>query len=156
MSTLYDELTSLAHALNEHGIEYALCGGIALAIHGHARATVDIDMLVLSESLSKILTIAEQLGYTIRDLDLSLHNEAVEIRRVSKIDPDTKFVLTLDMILVTDTIRNIWETRVSANWQGGKLVVVSREGLIALKKISGRPQDVADIAALERVTDGTS
>ncbi len=65
-------------------------------------------------------------------------------------------MLTLDMILVTDAIRDVWETRVNANLEGGKLSVVSKEGLIALKKISGRPQDVADISALKEDSDATS
>ena len=156
MPKLYDELRSLISALDRDRIEYALCGGIAMAIHGRPRATVDIDILITPESLPQILRIAEGLGYTIRGLDLSFGKDAIEIRRVSKIDRATRFVLTLDMILVTDAIRDVWETRVNANLEGGKLSVVSKEGLIALKKISGKPQDVADISALKEDSDATS
>jgi nucleotidyltransferase AbiEii toxin of type IV toxin-antitoxin system len=156
MPTLYDELRSLISAFDRNKIDYALCGGIAMAIHGRPRATVDIDILILSESLLQVLTIAEELGYTIRGLDMSFEKEVIEIRRISKVDSATKFVLTLDMILVTDAIRNIWETRVEANWEERKLSVVSREGLIALKKISARPQDIADIAALQEVNNAKS
>src|SRR4051794_38796635 len=100
MSTLYDELSQLIAALNREGIEYALCGGIAMAIHGRPRATVDIDLLILAESLSDTLRIAGDLGYGIRGLDMSFAKDAIEIRRVSKIDPDRKTILMLDMILV--------------------------------------------------------
>ena len=48
---------------------------------------------------------------------------------------------------------HIWDSRVQANWEGGKLSVVSREGLIALKKLGGRPQDLADISALTEESD---
>lgn len=156
MPTLYDELRSLVSALDRDKIEYALCGGIAMAIHGRPRATVDIDILITPESLPQILTIAEKLGYTIRGLDMSFGKDVIEIRRVSKIDRDTRFVLTLDMILVTEPIRNVWDTRVSANLEDGKLSVVSKEGLIALKEISGRPQDIADISALKEDSDAVS
>jgi hypothetical protein len=156
MPKLYDELRNLISALDRDKIEYALCGGIAMAIHGRPRATVDIDILIAPESLPQILRIAETLGYAIRGLDMSFGKDAIEIRRVSKIDRATRFVLTLDMILVTDAIRDVWETRVRANLEGGKLSVVSREGLIALKKISGRPQDIADISALREDSDATS
>jgi hypothetical protein len=138
MPKLYDELRKLISALDRDKIEYALCGGIAMAIYGRPRATVDIDILITPESLPQMLRIAEKL------------------RRVSKIDRATRFVLTLDMILVTDAIRDVWETRVRANLEGGKLSVVSKEGLIALKKISGRPQDIADISALTEDSDATS
>ncbi|HSP62353.1 MAG TPA: nucleotidyl transferase AbiEii/AbiGii toxin family protein [Pyrinomonadaceae bacterium] len=156
MPKLYDELRKLISALDRGKIEYALCGGIAMAIHGRPRATVDIDILIAPESLPQMLRIAEKLGYAIRGLDMSFGKDVIEIRRVSKIDRATRFVLTLDMILVTDAIRDVWETRVRANLEGGKLSVVSKEGLIALKKISGRPQDIADISALSEDSDAAS
>jgi hypothetical protein len=57
------------------------------------------------------------------------------------------------MLLVTSEIRDIWETRVRAKLEGGQLSVVSKPGLIALKEMSGRPQDLADIAALKEDDD---
>ncbi len=43
---LEQELISLAAVLASEGIPYALCGGLALAVHGFQRATKDIDFLV--------------------------------------------------------------------------------------------------------------
>ena len=157
MLDLYEELRKLIAEFDRHKIDYALCGGIALAIYDHPRATVDIDLLILSESLNGVIEIARTLDYTIRGLDMTFSGGAVEIRRVSKIDRETGIVLSLDMLLVTDEIREWWESRVQASWEGGKLSVVSREGLIALKKLSGRPQDLADISALlEDSNDATN
>ena len=153
MLDLYDELRRLIAAFDEHKIEYALCGGLAMAIFDRPRATVDIDLLIGAESLVQVIDLAKALGYTIRGLDMSFANEAVEIRRVSKIDQETGFVLSLDLLLVTPQIQEIWDSRVQANWEGGKLFVVSLEGLIALKRLSGRPQDIADISALTKDLD---
>ena len=151
MSRLYDELRGLIDALDRSQIEYALCGGVAMAVHGRARATVDIDILILADSLERVMQIAANLGYTIRGLDMEF--DPIQIRRVSKMDPAKKDVLTIDMILVNDAIRNVWETRVDAELESGKLSVVSKEGLITLKTISGRPQDIADISALTEEAD---
>src|SRR5882672_8690420 len=157
MLDLYEELRSLIAALDKHEIDYALCGGIALAIFGRPRATVDIDLLIVAESLDEVIELAKALEYTVRGLDMSFANDAIEIRRVSKIDQETGFVLSLDMLLVTPQIQEIWDSRVSADWEGGKLSVVSRDGLIALKKLGGRPQDLADISALmEDAGDATN
>ena len=156
MPKLYDELRALISALGREKIRYALCGGIAMAIHGRPRATVDIDILIEPESLPKTLKVAEKLGYTTRGLDITFGKDVIEIRRVSKIDKRTKFVLTLDMILVTEAIRDVWESRMNARLEGGKLCVVSREGLMTLKEMSGRPQDLADISALTEGADATS
>jgi len=148
MLDLYEELRSLIAALDQHEIDYALCGGIALAIYDRPRATVDIDLLIAADSLDEVVEVANALEYTVRGLDMSFANDMIEIRRVSKIDQETGFVLSLELLLVTPTIQQIWDSRVRANWEGGKLSVVSREGLIALKKLSGRPQDLADISTL--------
>lgn len=37
-----DDLKLLLRALNDHGAEYMLIGGYALAAHGYLRATTDI------------------------------------------------------------------------------------------------------------------
>ena len=43
---LVAELQSIARAFDRDGVEFALCGGLAVAVHGHVRATKDIDLLV--------------------------------------------------------------------------------------------------------------
>ena len=66
-------------------------------------------------------------------------------------------MLSLDLVLVTPEIREVWDSRVQADWEEGTLSVVSREGLIALKNMRGSPQDNADISALlEDVDDATN
>lgn len=148
MTTLLDELSKLISALNESEIEYAVCGGLALAIHGFVRATVDIDVLIQPESLEKAYKIAEEKGFDIRGLDISFKERAVEIRRVSKIDDEGE-VLSLDLLLVTPQVEDVWETKEEIDFFGNRLSVVSREGLIKMKRLAGRPQDLADIERLE-------
>jgi hypothetical protein len=46
------EIKNLTAALDAAGVDYALCGGVALAIHGVPRATQDIDLLVRPEDLA--------------------------------------------------------------------------------------------------------
>ena len=46
MTDLLTELRSITDALDLARVDYALCGGVALAIYGIPRATVDIDMLI--------------------------------------------------------------------------------------------------------------
>ncbi len=148
MTTLLDELSNIISALNENEIEYAVCGGLSMAIHGFVRATVDIDILIRPEYLEKAYEIAETNGFDIRGLDVSFKERAVEIRRVSKID-DSGEVLSLDFLLVTPQTEDVWQTREEIDFLGNKLSVVSREGLIKMKRLAGRPQDLADIERLE-------
>ena len=150
MTTLLGEFKSITEALNAAGIEYAVCGGWAMAIHGLPRATMDIDLLILADDLDKILRTARGIGY---DVDgLPLHFD-VEIRRISKVSRDLKQLITLDLILVSDAIRDVWETRERLSWDEGLTSVVSRDGLIKLKLLAGRKQDLADIEKLREAED---
>ena len=46
-------LDKIAAKLEELGIPYAICGGLAVTAHGHARTTVDVDVLVTAEGLQR-------------------------------------------------------------------------------------------------------
>lgn len=151
MALLLDEFSQLIAAVEDGELEYAVCGGLSMAIHGFARATMDIDLLIRPESLDKAYEIGKQLGFDIRGLDISFKERAVEIRRVSKIVGED--VLSLDLLLVTPQVEDVWVTRESVDFQGRKLWVVSRDGLIKMKTLAGRPQDLADIHRLENEDD---
>jgi len=118
-----------------------------MAIYDRPRATVDIDLLILSGSLDRVRATAATLGYTIRGMEMTFSNGAIE-SRVSKVDSETGHVLSLDLLLVTPEIQQVWDSRVQADWEDGELSVVSREGLIGLKSMRGSVQDHADISAL--------
>jgi hypothetical protein len=148
MLDIVDELRKLLSLFQRHNVEYALCGGLAMAVHVRPRATIDIDLLVLSDSVDEIFAFAKELGYQIRDKDLSFANGAIEIRRVSKIDPDDGDLLSLDLLLVTPQIGDVWDSRIEAEWERGNLTVVSARGLITLKEIRGSGQDLDDIKLL--------
>lgn len=154
MLDILDELRRLVAVLDEHEVGYALCGGMAMGVHGRARTTIDIDLLIPSDSLDKVYALAKTLGYNIRGKEMSFANGAVEIRRVSKIDLEDGELLSLDLLLVTPEILPAWESRVIAEWEGGKLSVVSVSGLIALKQLRKSSQDLADIEALGGAGDG--
>ena len=43
---LVDELYAITAALTAAGIRYAVCGGVAVTLHGATRSTKDIDLLI--------------------------------------------------------------------------------------------------------------
>jgi hypothetical protein len=66
MVDLYEEFKSMISALEQNGIDYAVCGGLAMAVWGAPRATVDIDLLILSEAFEEAKCVARSLGFTKR------------------------------------------------------------------------------------------
>lgn len=149
MLDIYDELKYLIKKLEENGIEYALCGGLAMAVHGIPRSTVDIDLLVQKTSLERIKGKARELGYTLEATPMNFANGAVEIHRISKIDPDSRDILMVDILMVTPSLLKVWEAREKLEWEGSPLFVVSREGLIFLKSMRNSGQDMDDIKRLK-------
>jgi len=147
MSVLIDELRQLIGEFNDRDVEFALCGGLAVAAHGFTRATQDIDFLIQADSLERAYEAAAVVGFDIRGLDMSFKERTVEIRRVSKIVGED--VISLDLLLVTPHVEDVWEGREFKEFEGEAINIVSREGLIKMKKQAGRPQDLTDIERLE-------
>lgn len=148
MPVLLDELSQLITSLEEGKIDYAVCGGLALAIHGFVRATLDIDVLIQTDQLERVLKLGEDRGFDIRGHDLSFKDGSIEIRRISKIGSDGE-LLSLDLLLVTPGIQDVWESRERIDFNGMQLSAISRAGLIRMKTLAGRPQDLVDIDRLE-------
>lgn len=153
MIDVYAELKRIISALTENNVEYAVCGGWAMAIHGVPRATIDIDLMISADSLEKVFDIAKSNDYWLEGLPMSFHNGQIEIRRISKIDDETGFVLMLDLLLVTPEIIDVWQNKLIKPLENGSVSVVSREGLIKLKTLSGRTQDKADVEKLMEIED---
>jgi hypothetical protein len=149
---LIAELAGLLDALDAANVEHALCGGLAVAVHGHPRATMDIDLLVPASALASAMAVARQRGFDLpaRKMTFGLAVGAPrEVQRVSKLDPDSGALLSLDLLVVGPTLDEVWAGRIVAAWGERRVSVVSREGLAIMKRLAGRPQDLADLAALD-------
>jgi len=150
---LFDELKKLIARLTEEKIEYALCGGLAMAVYALPRATLDIDILIESISLGKATQAVNELGFTLSAMPMDFHGGKMHIHRVSKIESGTGETTTLDLLIVTPDIMPAWESRAKIQWEGGVLSVVSPEGLILLKSFRRSGQDQDDIRYLRSIID---
>lgn len=149
MLDLVEEFRSLVDALEREGVPYAVCGGLALAVHAHPRATLDVDLLVPHEAVESARDVARRAGYRIEAGPLVVRKGAIEMHRLSKPDPETGDLLPLDLLHVTPALASVWEGRERIRWEHGEMWVVSREGLVAMKRLRESGQDLDDIRALE-------
>ncbi len=65
-----------------------------------------------------------------------------------ELDRQSKQLFTLDLLLVTPQLQEVWRKREKVEWEEGSTWVVAKSGLIELKQISGREQDLVDIKQL--------
>jgi hypothetical protein len=144
--TLLEELAVLVAALDAADVEYALVGGLAVAVWGAPRATKDIDLLVRPERLQAALEVADARGYRLRALPMRF-KDGMELQRVSKVDAGE--LLTVDYLLVNPNLEAVWQSRQKLAILAGPIWVISRSALIQMKVAAGRPQDAVDIQSLQ-------
>jgi len=147
---LQQQLADAVDALAAAGVPHALCGGLALAVHGIARATADIDLLVPEADVERALAALGSAGFTLRAGPIPL---AVASGAPGRLYRATRPLgadhVTVDVLLVSPAYASAWEGRVRLLWNGRALWVVSREGLVSMKRLSKRLKDLADIERLE-------
>jgi hypothetical protein len=148
---LVTELHAVAAALAKAGIRHAICGGVAVTIHGAVRSTQDIDILMAPADVDRALDAVRPLGYKFAALPL-VFDEGTDrerhVQRVSKIDGGEHLVL--DFLLERAALAGMLANAIEIELAEGPLWVVSRDVLLRMKRMAGRAQDLADLEKLER------
>ncbi len=147
MFDIHTELQALTAKLYAEGIPYALCGALALAVHGYPRATLDIDLLAFTGSGERILECGRALGFTLEAAPMQFAGGSIRIKRLSKAVAGNEDVLMLDVLSVSPEIEKEITTE-TLDWEGTALRTVDRESLIRLKMLRGSAQDIADVEKL--------
>lgn len=155
-------LESLFAALNEGGGRYVLVGGLAVVLHGHLRATGDVDLVVdlAPEQVNRTLAALEQAGFR-PYVPVAASEFADPARRAEWIRDKAMLVFSLrpregvplvDLFLEPPlAFDQLWEGSVVITMRGVPVRVVALNDLIELKRLAGRPEDLADAAALEEL-----
>ncbi len=142
-------------ALLRAGVRHAVCGGVAVTVHGATRSTKDIDVLVAPEDLARAVDAIRPVGYTFAAFPM-VFDEGTQrerhVQRVSKIVGHEHLVV--DFLLARGALEGFLDDRVEVALPEGTFVVVSRQTLIRMKRQAGRAQDLADIEKLERGDGG--
>jgi hypothetical protein len=142
--TLESELRELVQRFNEAKIEYALCGGMAVALHGYPRFTKDIDFLIPPESLDRAREVAAATGFLDESGQIPFPDS--DVYRILKLEGTEYRILDLLVPKRLDTIA--WTQRQWYDWNGLPICSVSRDGLIEMKLAAGRDIDRIDIKQL--------
>ena len=133
-------------SLNSHGVEYLVVGAVALAHHGFPRYTGDLDVLVRgsSENAARLERMLRDFGLGGLGLKASDFVESYQVIQLG-VPPQRIDILTS---LTGVTFDAAWSTRTTAEIEGVPIHLIGREALIQNKRATGRPQDLADLAAL--------
>jgi hypothetical protein len=145
--TINDELQGLLQLLRKAKIEYALCGGLAMAVHGWPRTTMDIDILIEQKNLAAARDLAKSLGFKREAHGMFFCDDKIQIHRLVKLAGEE--AIPLDLLTVTPALRSVWKQRATLDSAHGPICVVSTKGLALMKSLRKSGQDKDDIRKLK-------
>ncbi|MGS5086093.1 DUF6036 family nucleotidyltransferase [Hydrogenophaga sp. A37] len=150
-------------ALNRHQVGYVLIGGLAVALHGVERNTMDVDVCVVvtPDNLARLAAAARELKLqpmlpvslsaledieTLKRWHTERHLQAFALRS------DQLAGVTLDILLFPPVNpQDMVQRAQRLDIAGVQVPLACIDDLIALKQSAGRPIDLADIEHLKRL-----
>ena len=150
-------------AFNRGKVAYVVVGGLAVVLHGHARLTADIDLVIgLDEAnASRAVGIVSGLGYKprapvdpkgfadskqralwIKDKGLTVFSFYKKDNPMIGIDFFVDYPMDFKGLLSRSVIKDLGKIPVR---------ICSIEDLIQMKREAGRPKDLEDVRALEMI-----
>jgi hypothetical protein len=143
------DFLELLHAFLTADVRFLVVGAYAVAVHGHPRATGDLDLWVDASSQN-----APRVYQALQAFGAPLH----ELKKSDLERPGIVFQMGLPPARV-DILTSLSGIEFEEAWSGHILESISemrvpfigRDGLIKNKLATGRPQDLADVAALRDI-----
>lgn len=134
-------------AFSAEAVEYLLVGAHALAVHGHPRATRDLDLWVgtAGENPRRVWRALERFGAPMQELTIA------DLQRSDLIFQIGVAPQRIDILTGIDGVDfgTAFPARLEADLDGLRVPVISRAHLIQNKRAAGRAQDLADVKALQ-------
>ena len=152
-SLVPEEALSILKLFSKEKIPFLVVGGTAMVLHGIPRATLDIDILIpaQSEIIINLFTATRRVGFR--------SNETQILRLASKPNlligqwitfEDSKGREFLDIGLEEIKVfKKLLSHALKRRGEGITYYVVSLKDMERMKKVSGRPIDLADIALIQ-------
>ena len=157
-------IEAIVAALNEARVEYLVVGGLAVNAHGYERLTRDIDLVIglepanIIRGLKALLYIGYHMVVPVTPEEFANATTRESWRRdknmvVLKLWSDLHRRTPVDVFIYEpfDFAAEYAAARREKVLGELEAPVVRYEALIEMKRLAGRPQDLADIANLEEV-----
>ncbi len=151
---MYPDFKELLSVFNAHSVKYLIVGGYAVSFHAQPRATKDIDILVKpdAENAKATYTALTAFGAPLEGLAPEDFAGRGSFFRMGR-EP-----LAVDLLSEIPGVDfdAAWEKRVDGvidPASGLTAHFISGSDLITAKIAAGRPQDIADAAAIQKAAE---
>lgn len=143
-------------ALQRHGVDYVTIGGIAANAHGSRRVTLDVDIVPAPDgpNYERLAAALDELGAPgsavdsgFRDLD-PRDGFDLACAKVLKLPTAAGDLDLFNAAIGAPPYEDLRKRAIEVEVRGTPVRIASLDDLIAMKRASGRPQDIRDIAEL--------
>lgn len=147
-----DDLREFLSLLATNEVAFMLVGGFAVALHGHPRATADVDLWIDSSeaNVARIARALEAFGFRPTAADLQCLRSPGKILRMGY-PPARIELLTTPAGVEFEPCRT---RAVDKTLFGVEVPTISLDDLIVNKRATGRAKDALDADELERIRRG--
>jgi hypothetical protein len=130
------------------GVEYLVVGGYAVGVYAEPRFTKDLDVWIGDDPDNLVQAKRALTAFGAPSDVLSRFDEASREDVLWMGSPP----LRIDILkgVPGGDFRTAYSRREVVDWGGVPAAIIARDDLVAIKQASGRPQDLADVAALLR------
>ena len=141
------DFAEMLNALADESVEYLVVGAYAVAGHGIPRATGDIDLWVrpTPANAARLWRALARFGAPRSRLTEATFTQADIVYQIGLPPNRIDLLTTIDGVAFDEA----WRDRVACVIAGIPFQMLSKAHLIANKRATGRPQDLADVARLE-------
>jgi predicted nucleotidyltransferase len=150
-------LGALLGRLARAGVDFVIVGGVAVAVQGYGRATQDLDIAYATDpdNLRRLGAVLTGLGARLRGVgeDVPFVPDERTLARTQALTLETDDG-ALDLLAAPAGAPPYATLRARADridLDGTVVAVAALDDLLAMKRAAGRPQDLADVDALEVV-----
>ncbi len=142
------DFVAILQAFNAASVRYLVIGAYAVGSYARPRATGDIELLVASDpdNARRVFHALADFGAALEGIDATTFTERDIVFQIG-IAPRRIDILTgIDGV----SFSQAWTNRENVTWAETPVTLIGRDDLIANKRATGRPEDLAD---LERLRD---
>lgn len=149
---LHEDFRDLLILFADLNVDFVIVGAYALAFHGAPRASGDIDLFVRASpsNAERVFSALARFGAPleaagVRAADFAQRGAVCQIG----LPPRRIDVLTE---ISGVTFEEAWTSSVTVEVEGRRVGIIGRATLLKNKQAAGRPQDIADVARLRRIS----
>jgi predicted nucleotidyltransferase len=142
------DFSDLLRIFNDYNVKYLVIGGYAVVQYAEPRFTKDLDLMISTDSKNAeaVYKALKEFGAPLAGLTPRDFSEEGFFFQMG-VPP-----VRVDILMGIPGVQfnKCWKRRVEVDFDGLKVLFISKEDLIISKRAAGRPQDLVDADLLSR------